>query len=332
MKFASLIIITVSAFCLGAASASAQTGAAFPLSPYSTDEHTVLLEHFDGETSGTVHGTVSYEPGPFSGGIPESPGVFDEAVRLVDTAYISWLFGALPQGTIEFWFKLDNLTNAAGNAPEGVTFVSANTAGTPGSLTLLANLTYPSASLAQVGSLPQASIHRQPAGWIGLAGANGILPNEWYHYALTWGAQGLKLYLNGGLVAVNVSPTALNPDTAQWNIGTTVLNGKNGFNGLMDELRISDIERTFVQTPLVSITDTTPDSSIPDGKFFNFEYGNHTYFSTGVNNGFGNVIGDGSRLYFDSAGGFGNLTIALQTGGGTLNRHQDVVVIPWLAA
>ncbi|HJT80249.1 MAG TPA: LamG domain-containing protein, partial [Chthoniobacterales bacterium] len=316
------LLTSAAATALVVASAPAQLPQpTFPLTPYSTDEHTVLLEHFDGETSGQVHGTVTFEAGPFSGGVPESPSVFDGAVRLTDTSYISWLFGALPQGTVEFWFKLDNLTNTAGNSPEGVVLASANAATTPAALTLVQSLTYPT------GSLPQASIHQKPSGWIGLTGANAILPNEWYHYALTWGAQGMKLYLNGGLAAVKASATTLNPDTGQWNVGATAQSGTNGFNGLMDELRISDIERTFVQMPLTLIRDTTADSSVPDGKLFNFEYGNHTFFSPGVNNGFGNVIGDGSRLYFDSAGGFGHLTIGLQTGGGTLHRQQDVIVI-----
>src|SRR5437660_980071 len=71
---------------------------------YSTDANTVLLEHFDGSTTGTANDVVSYDR-----------GIFGQGVRMKDTSYITWNFGALTQGTVEFWFKLDNLTNSFDN-------------------------------------------------------------------------------------------------------------------------------------------------------------------------------------------------------------------------
>ncbi len=80
---------------------------------------------------------------------------------------------------------------------------------------------------------------------------------------------------------------------------------------------------TGATAQLISIADQTSTGSVRDGVIHSDEYGSLTNRSIGVNNGFGNVIGAGSKIYFDSDAN-GKLNLALQSGGGGLN---DVCVI-----
>ena len=66
--------------------------------PYTNDEYTVLLEHFDGTTGGSTNGSIYY-----------TNGVFGQGIHLVDGSWDSWNLGSLPQGTVEFWGNLDTL-------------------------------------------------------------------------------------------------------------------------------------------------------------------------------------------------------------------------------
>jgi len=68
-----------------------------------------------------------------------------------------------------------------------------------------------------------------------------------------------------------------------------------------------------------TIIDLTPGTSARDGTLGAGEYGSLSYYSTGVNSGFGNVLfGAAGRLYWDSSVG-GALNFGLQLGGGSLN-------------
>ncbi|MEZ4888440.1 MAG: hypothetical protein R3E32_27175 [Chitinophagales bacterium] len=69
-----------------------------------------------------------------------------------------------------------------------------------------------------------------------------------------------------------------------------------------------------------TITDNTAGTATKDGTINGGEY---VGSSTGINSGFGNVIGSSSTLYFDSDD-TGNLSVGLSSGGGDLN---DAVVI-----
>jgi len=69
---------------------------------------------------------------------------------------------------------------------------------------------------------------------------------------------------------------------------------------------------------LVTITDLTLGGSTRDGTLGAGEYGSLSYFSTGIGNGFGNVLGSNSRIYFDSSYSSGTLNLGVQLGGGGL--------------
>src|SRR5690349_9211144 len=67
-----------------------------------------------------------------------------------------------------------------------------------------------------------------------------------------------------------------------------------------------------------TIIDTTPGTSTRDGTLGAGEYGSLSFFSTGVNTGFGNVLfGSNSKLYWDSSLS-GALNFGIQLGGGGL--------------
>ena len=82
-----------------------------------------------------------------------------------------------------------------------------------------------------------------------------ITSNTWHHYATTWGSQGFHFYIDGTLVYTNGNTYGLSPNTAWWAIGGPSGEGDAfgpGFTGVMDELRISSIQRTFVPANSIS--------------------------------------------------------------------------------
>jgi hypothetical protein len=101
-------------------------------------------------------------------------------------------------------------------------------------------------------------INIQPFDWIGAPAAGIVTSNIWNHYALTWGAQGKFLYLNGSVITSSSDTRAMNPSTAIWEIGAEATLGNDGFNGVMDELRISNIQRVFSPATYTITTSASP--------------------------------------------------------------------------
>lgn len=224
--------LTAFACVLFANALYAQIGIPQP-APYVNDANTVLLEHFDGTTSGSASSPISYDQ-----------GVLGQGVRLNEAQKVEWNFGALQQGTVEFWVNLDNVTNSG---PNYLHMVSSHYAGIPGASTLYVNVDKPETGHTNI---VQAGVNIAPFNWNGL---DDFLPNVmqsncWTHLALTWGSQGLRVYINGSLVGSNSNTGGQNPSTAVWGIGD-IEDNSSGFNGLMDELRISNIQRDFIQVP-----------------------------------------------------------------------------------
>ncbi len=97
----------------------------------------------------------------------------------------------------------------------------------------------PSASMAQNGS------------WIMSNGPSDLELGKWYHLAATVGSRGMKLYLNGELVAEQVSKRdfsgLVGPSLAR--IGQTVAEGQSEtpFGGEIAELRVWAVSRTQSQ-------------------------------------------------------------------------------------
>jgi len=202
--------------------------------PYTADANTVLLDHFDASTVGSPHGAATY-----------TTGVFGSAVHLNDSAWISYNLGALSQGTIEFWGKLDSLTNSGSEG--AIKFIGS----------YYSQFFAPTGYIEAFNSIPlgqtQAGINIAPFNWND-SGDNVNAPNPsavvakdvWHNYALTWGSNGLHYYIDGQLVYSNLNTGGQNPNTTWWAVGNQ--NG-NGFNGSMDELRISNIQRDFAPAP-----------------------------------------------------------------------------------
>lgn len=195
--------------------------------PYEADEHTVLLQHFDGATTGTANGSVEY-----------GSGVFGSSIKLNSSSWISWPLGGLPDGTVEFWTRLDDLENGIGVPHLLWAYLSANQiGGGPGS-TLIVNV----AGEGDHVGMPSAGVNISPFNWLHTdANTVRIKPGVWHHYALTWGSKGLHFYVDGRLIGTN-SSGGLNSATTVWLVGNS--NG-HGFNGMLDELRISNVQRSF---------------------------------------------------------------------------------------
>ena len=73
---------------------------------------------------------------------------------------------------------------------------------------------------------------------------NPFLADHWYHVAVTWGAAGAKLYICGVLEDSNATTRGL-PAGTQWDF---MVGGQAGghvsFDGIIDEIRLSDVQRT----------------------------------------------------------------------------------------
>lgn len=205
--------------------------------PYTSDANTLLLEHFDGTTSGSPNGSVTY-----------SNGMFGQGVRLVNGSWVSWNMGALANATVEFWGKLDSWNSDGTGANFVQSCYSQFNAQTFG---------------AGVGanSRPGTSYHIGfilPNNWI-TSGTNAppINPFEWHHFATTWGSQGFHFYVDGVLVHSSGDTYGQNPSTGWWAVGGLVGGGTAsgpGFNGMIDELRISNVQREFTSLPALNIS------------------------------------------------------------------------------
>jgi hypothetical protein len=97
--------------------------------------------------------------------------------------------------------------------------------------------------------MPTAGVHNGGSWLHTPTNSLSINAGRWYHYALTWGDNGLRFYVDGVLIGTN-APGRLNPSTSVWVLGNA--NG-HGFNGAIDELRISNIQRVFTTAPALTI-------------------------------------------------------------------------------
>ena len=78
-----------------------------------------------------------------------------------------------------------------------------------------------------------------------------ITANTWHHYATTWGSDGFHFYVDGTLIYSNTATLGQYGPTTHWSISANSALGNTGpgFNGVIDELRISNIQRAFAPAP-----------------------------------------------------------------------------------
>ncbi len=213
--------------------------------PYTWDENTVLLEHFDGTTSGSTYGVVSY-----------TNGMFGQAVHLVLHEWITWEYISpfgdthLPEGTVEFWGKLDTL-NYDGREPG---FVRADTG--PGftvdTFYTVIRSNYPCSAYdtGECVSPPNPK-------WVIGTASGPVIAGVWHHYATTWGTEGFHFYVDGLLVYSSTNRAPQASCTTLWSVGGPVAGPPTsgiGFIGAVDELRISKIQRTFTTNTNATLT------------------------------------------------------------------------------
>jgi hypothetical protein len=83
-----------------------------------------------------------------------------------------------------------------------------------------------------------------------------LLSNRWYHIAGTWGSFGLQLYVNGVLVGTSSNVGMVN-NNFPVRIGT-IVSGEY-FQGIIDEVSIANVARTFSPDPVLSVTPANRD-------------------------------------------------------------------------
>lgn len=187
--------------------------------PVIPDSHTVILDHFNLSTVGSVHGAPGYGPGPAG---------MQQAVGLGGGEYVQYgLISALEtQGTIEMW------VNPASDTVGLMNFNWGNTTSYPPAGHVLHLGT-------NAGKLSIGGWAWNPANMYSLTSAATVPVGEWSHIALSWSALGAKLYVNGAVSASSNLPW--HPASPQWGYlnywGDVPLGG-------VDELHISDIQRT----------------------------------------------------------------------------------------
>jgi len=220
--------------------------AAQPTAPYTPDANTVVLDHFDGSTVGTVAayrsvpgcGTQAPAASPnFAYGAGQ-PG-FGQAFTLSpptgepdgSATYVTYPGGQLlgqAAGTLEFWVYPTSRGGGSSLVTQAPFFGAC--AGYTFHMVLDPN-----------GQL-QANAH--DFGFNMNSGNNRVLLNTWTHVAVTWSALGARLYISGQLVGMDANGRGPSPGYG----GSVLVRAGShvaGSNNRIDELRISNIQRQF---------------------------------------------------------------------------------------
>ena len=238
-KFARLGVFLGLILMLGAAAVPSQAA----LTPYSTDANTVLLDHFDNVTgagifayseTGAACGSPKTSATPVSAYVA-GPAGLGQALSISappgqpagSVTFLQYQGGQLlsqPNGTLEMWVYLTAYGNGLPLVDQGPYFGSC------------AGWTY-SLSVSSTGQLRSAA-------WAAFdvnSGTATVPLNAWTHVAASWGSSGAMLYINGVLVG-----TSTNTGMPASGYGGSVLirSNVNGGATLIDELRISSVQRT----------------------------------------------------------------------------------------
>ncbi len=216
------------------------------VTPYVSDANTILLDHLDGSTSATIKAfnqngqscgpalpaaTPSYSYGPGPNGLTQALTLNPPAGQPAGSAtYLEYPTGDIlsqANGTLEYWVYLASYST--GGADQGP-FRGACAGWTFGM------------GIDAAGQLSASA-------WDAFSmnsGTASVPLNTWTHIAATWGSSGAKLYINGVQVG---SDTNTGHPAAGYG-GYLRLSGYAA-GTIIDELRVSNIQRTTFNTPSV---------------------------------------------------------------------------------
>ena len=224
----------------------------FTVIPYTNDAYTVLLDHFDGSTSANVLGytntgggcgptmpvaTPNYSFGSGPSGLNQALTLYPPSGAPAGSgSYLKYPGGELlsqPNGTMECWVYLTSY---------GFGFHQYN---------------YINECQGDLGGIfvdPTGQLWSST--WFTVndhfelySGTNRIPLNTWTHVALSWGSAGAHLYMNGALVATNSNTGSFTSWFGLDNVFVML-----GSGCYIDELRISNIQRTHFNLPLPNPT------------------------------------------------------------------------------
>ncbi|MFA6980712.1 MAG: LamG-like jellyroll fold domain-containing protein [Ignavibacteriaceae bacterium] len=223
---------------------SAFTIQLFKSGEYVPDANTVLLDHFNGVTDANI---LAYSPtgqpcgSEWTSVAPSyffNPGMNElyQALTLnppIDViqgsaTYLKYPGGQLlsqSNGTIEFWVRLSSYAKGLSFVNQGQYF------GACYGWTF--NLDMDSTGMLNSSAWAAFSLN---------SGTNKVPLGRWAHLAVTWGSTGAKMYIDGNLVGSDVN-TGMPADGYSGSVLVTLGTGA-GFSASIDELRISNIQRT----------------------------------------------------------------------------------------
>ncbi|MCK9426589.1 MAG: FG-GAP-like repeat-containing protein [Ignavibacteriaceae bacterium] len=237
----------------------------FKSGEYLPDANTVMLDHFNGTTDASILAytqtgqTCGSELPPATPSFYFSQGLneFYQALTLnppIETAqgsatYLKYPGGQLlsrSNGTIEFWIRLSSYGKGLSFVNQGQ-FYGACSGWT-------FNLDMDSTGMLNSSAWAAFSLN---------SGSNKVPIGRWTHVAVSWGSMGAKLYIDGNLVGSDAN-TGMPADGYGGNVLITLGTGA-GVSSAIDELRISDIQRTeFNIIPQQVLTLATPNG----GEYF----------------------------------------------------------------
>jgi serine/threonine protein kinase/formylglycine-generating enzyme required for sulfatase activity len=232
-------------------------------SPYAVDEHTVALYHFDddakdavGKHDGTLHGSPKFVPGRFGNAVQFSGA--GDCIRLGNVHKAPERRS--DQGTVEMWVRLDTRQSVLVLLSCGADIESQSSLG---GARRGVSLCLPSARGKTLGLSVWDPRSRN---WrVALSSVDpATLVGTWHHLAGTWGPRGVEVWIDGQLQGQNPFKGGLDPEYQAALVDTNAL-GYHAF-ATIDELRISDVQRSFSEPPSSAGSEPPPASAPFDEK------------------------------------------------------------------
>lgn len=227
------------------------------IEPYQSDEHTLLLYHFDGEGDEvTDSGPLGLHGKMNEGATERVEGIIGKALRFGEGQVLT-LDGAnealrgMDQLTIEVWVRSSN------ENPERrqriIAFWEHYLISIFSGYTVMGHVYGPGGE-----SVPGAKRV--------LRGSSTLVPHQWMHIAVTYDGKRARIFVNG--VQKNSVKMAGPVNADDVSALTISSGGADGFLGELDELRISDIARTsFLAPRQLDICHMSCDLGLSPGNF-----------------------------------------------------------------